>query len=996
MKSKVRTITPQFVDDEGHLNDSGISLYVEARLLNKEHKLPKYIKEHVEECAACQMRVMDFYQFMKNETVDIATPHPYLDRKPVQTFIKETISSKYFVGRAAAVVLLLITGYWMLFHNTASQQNTSQAVAYTSPFNGNGLDVKFNAWEMDADKAKVFKLKNGSNIHVPAGAFIDKFGQPVKGKVEIKYREFHNAADIIASGIPMHYDSAGTRHHFESGGMFEIRGNQNGEPVFLANGKNIDVNMVSYNKDKNFNHYYLDESKTQPQPRTNTAQILPDLSFKKAQQRQVAQWKLLGKAKTQPFSSRQADSTNQEQMAAVQRENQPEVLKKKQSALAFKEVPKAVKNAQKIRASEEAIEKTPTKLREKPGNVTTPVSNVGYFKLKFALDFEPELKSFQDVKWSFAGNSGIYNPQNKANDWVLKEPWHKVTLTKLPFGFKTLKAHKQEVMSATYSNNGQYILTHGKDQSASLFDRKGNLVKAFANVKFAQLSKTGKYLLLANGKQVQLWTLDGMTVKTFTQNNEIKLAVLSDNEQFIITTTREEVSKMIDLEGKPVRTFKEDFKYASFSPDGKYMATISDRDFSLKIWTSDGKYLHQLKGEYNTVIFSSDSRHLLTSSDRNAAQLWFFETSYFNTMLMTAFNHRARVNTARFSNDGQKVVTASNDGSAKVWDVSGKLLTTLKVEKYKWVNDAVFSPDNQMVLTAASNGNAQLWDTNTGELKHTLRGHGKSLNGAVFSPDQQGVLTFSKDKTAMIWDRSFASEDIYALDLSNIGPHYEELFKEEMMKFYKREIKVQPVKKQLKKFFTVITMYRPQTLANTTTKPEESQLAKINQQYTKDVANVKIAIAKKREKIDKERRDVAKQEAKLLHNFRVANMGVYNIDRIMQIAGNGRSVIGFNAEVDLGKNYSFFTRFYLITGRNRTGVMRYEPQDLKRFMYSPDLDNQLVVILPKNKVAVFTPEQFKKIDVEKLKKDRQYLFDLTKTHTVHTKQEFEKLLNVAP
>ena len=992
MKSKVRTITPQFVDDEGHLNDSGISLYVEARLLNKEHKLPKYIKTHVEECATCQMRVMDFHQFMKNEAVDIASPHPYLDRKPVQTLIKNTISSKYFVGRAAAVVLLLITGYWMLFRNTASQQNAPQTVAYTSPFNGNGLDVKFNAWEMDADQAKVFKLKNGSNIHVPAGAFINKFGQPVKGKVEIKYREFHNAADIIASGIPMHYDSAGTRYHFESGGMFEIRGNQNGEPVFLANGKNIDVNMVSYNKDENFNHYYLNEGKTQPQVNTNTAQILPNLSSKKTQQRQAAQWKLLGKAKTQPLNTPKAKSTNQEQMAAVQRENQPEALKKKSSALVFKEVPREIKNAQKIELSK----KTPTKEQGKTV-VTTPINNADYFKLKFALDFEPELKSFQDVKWSFAGNSGVYNPQNKANQWVLKEPWHKVTLTKLPFGFKTLKVHKQEVMSATYSNNGQYILTHGRDQSAILFDRKGNLIKAFANVKFAQLSKTGKYLLLANDKQVHLWTLNGMTVKTFTQNNEIKLAVLSDNEQYIITTTHEEVSKMIDLEGKPVRTFKEDFKYASFSPDGKYMATISDRDFSLKIWTSDGKYLHQLKGEYNTVIFSSDSRHLLTSSDRNAAQLWFFETSYFNTMLMTAFNHRARVNTARFSNGGQKVVTASNDGSAKIWDVSGKLLNTLKIEKYKWVNDAVFSPDDQMILTAASNGNAQIWNSKTGDLRHTLRGHGESLNGAVFSPDQQGVLTFSKDKTAMIWDRSLGTKDIYALDLSNIGPHYEELFKEQMMKFYKREIKIQPMKKQLKKFFSIITMYSPQMVAGTTTKPEDNQLAKINQQYTKDVANIKTTdIAKEREKIYEERRNVVKQEAKLLHNFRVANMGVYNVDRIMRIAGNGRPVISFKAEVDLGTNYSFFTRFYLITGGNRTAVMRYEPQDLKRFVYSPALDNQLVVILPKNKVAVFTPEQFKKIDVEKLKNDRQYLFDLTKTHTVKTKQEFEKLLNVAP
>ncbi|HAS38884.1 MAG TPA: hypothetical protein DCS93_00325 [Microscillaceae bacterium] len=998
MKGNVKKIAPQFVDQDGHLTDSGISLAVEARLLNKMHKLPKEIKTHLEECASCQMRVVDFHQFMKDEAIEVASPHPFLDRKPIQSTVKSIVSSKYFVGRVAAVVLLLITGYWMLFNNTnaTTQSGETTPIAFSSPFDKNNIDVKFNAWEMDAEKGKVFKLKNGSNIHVPASAFVDKYGRPVKGKVKIKYREFHNAADIIASGIPMHYDSAGTRYHFESGGMFEIRGNQKGEPVYLADNKAIDVNLVSYNKDKNFNHYYLDEGTPRPQGMFNKAQIIPDLPFIKTQQTKQPQWKLLGQAKAKPIAPAADQQTKGQPVAEVKTPILVERTKEKQKERFSDGTPRTNNQdkSEKRVLSESSGNENP--LNTQKESIATTSGD--YFKLQFALDYEPELKRFQSVKWDFVSNGDQYNPQAEANRWVLKEPWHKITLTKLPFGFKTLKEHRSPVKRAEYSPNGKYLLTHGADNTTNLFDRQGKLLKSFTQVKFAQLSKSGRYLLLVKGQQLQLWTLEGLTVKTFPQNNEVKMAVLSDNEKYIITTTREEVSRMIDLTGKEIKEFKEDFKYASFSPNGEYLATISDRDFSLKIWTSEGKYLHQLKGEYNTVVFSADGSHLLTSSDRNAAQLWFFEKSNFNTMLMTSFNHLAKVNTARFSNDGQFVLTASNDGSAKLWAVSGQRLKTFKIEKYKWVNDAVFSQDDQMILTAGSNGTAKIWNTKTGALMHTLRGHEKSLNGAVFSPDQQGILTYSDDNTVMIWDRSLNSEEVYAMDLSNIGPRYEQLFEEAKLKFYKKEIKRRPVRKRLKKFFTIIKLYESPIAQKDSLKAPSRQLANLNKQYTSEVEVIKAQkdkIAKQRDKIYKEEQAVRKQEAQWMHNFRVTRMGVCNIDRIRRLLKED-TPITFAAEVDLGNHYTFYTRFYQITGVQNTAIVQYDPQDLSRFAFSPKQDNQLVVILPKNKVAVFTPEQFKKIDLEKLQKDRQYLFDLTKVHTVKSKEEFDRLLGVAP
>lgn len=79
--------------------------------------------------------------------------------------------------------------------------------------------------------------------------------------MEIQYREMHDQADIIASGIPMTYDSAGTQYHFESAGMFDVRGFQNGEEVFIKHNKPVTVEMVSRQPADSYNQYYLDTVK---------------------------------------------------------------------------------------------------------------------------------------------------------------------------------------------------------------------------------------------------------------------------------------------------------------------------------------------------------------------------------------------------------------------------------------------------------------------------------------------------------------------------------------------------------------------------------------------------------------------------------------------------------------------------------------------------------------------------------------------------------------
>ncbi len=119
-------------------------------------------------------------------------------------------------------------------------------------------DVPFTSYMIKNEEGGKIVHHSGSEINLPAGIFtVD--GKPVVGDVEIRYREFRDPADFILSGIPMTYDSAGTKYHFESAGMLEIRAFQDGKEVQIN--KEIEVNFASDYGDTKYNFYKLDESK---------------------------------------------------------------------------------------------------------------------------------------------------------------------------------------------------------------------------------------------------------------------------------------------------------------------------------------------------------------------------------------------------------------------------------------------------------------------------------------------------------------------------------------------------------------------------------------------------------------------------------------------------------------------------------------------------------------------------------------------------------------
>lgn len=122
-----------------------------------------------------------------------------------------------------------------------------------------GLEIENRTYLVDSGKDEIIKLPNGGSIELKANSFEDENGEPVKGKVEIQWKEYHSLTDIMLSGIPMKYDSAGVNYDFVSGGMFTIDALIEGKKVDLKEGKTAKVNLASYVDTPCFNFYELDE-----------------------------------------------------------------------------------------------------------------------------------------------------------------------------------------------------------------------------------------------------------------------------------------------------------------------------------------------------------------------------------------------------------------------------------------------------------------------------------------------------------------------------------------------------------------------------------------------------------------------------------------------------------------------------------------------------------------------------------------------------------------
>ena len=187
---------------------------------------------------------------------------------------------KLITGLAA----VLLIGFIIYNHNSAptlAEENTTPNHLEKRVTESN-IELPF--WEAKVDNGEETTLisPSGVVIEVPQGAFSLKDQGLLKDSITLKLTQYDDALSILVSQIPMSYDSAGMKLHFQSDGMFNLTAyDQNNNEVQLK--KDIKVHYPQTSGRTNSNTYILDNnvwSYSEHTPLTTYAAVCENTVYK--------------------------------------------------------------------------------------------------------------------------------------------------------------------------------------------------------------------------------------------------------------------------------------------------------------------------------------------------------------------------------------------------------------------------------------------------------------------------------------------------------------------------------------------------------------------------------------------------------------------------------------------------------------------------------------------------------------------------------------------
>jgi WD40 repeat protein/serine/threonine protein kinase/tetratricopeptide (TPR) repeat protein len=336
-----------------------------------------------------------------------------------------------------------------------------------------------------------------------------------------------------------------------------------------------------------------------------------------------------------------------------------------------------------------------------------------------------------------------------------------------------LKGHTAPVVSASFSPDGQRVITGSNDGTAKVWDvRTGTprleLAEFNSPVECAAMSADGRWIVTGGGQYEQLgeatvWDaqtgLPKFALKGLKGIGPVHAVAISRDGTRIVTAGGTAGGIFAPRDAVPV-----DAKAPGPRPE-------------VVVWDArTGKALFELKGLKETVgsvSISPDGTRIVTAgflemgaggSAGSELKVWDATSGTLLHELTPPGRQRGvllgeRGGSVAFSPDGKRFVTGGLQvaktrviGEVKVWDaITGKPLVTMKGNELP-VLSVAFSPDGTRIATASDDKTATVWDAATGAVLVELKGHTGSVNSVAFSPDGTRLVTGSNDRTVRVWD----------------------------------------------------------------------------------------------------------------------------------------------------------------------------------------------------------------------------------------------------
>lgn len=382
-----------------------------------------------------------------------------------------------------------------------------------------------------------------------------------------------------------------------------------------------------------------------------------------------------------------------------------------------------------------------------------------------------------------------------------------------------LEGHTEQISSIAFSPDSKRIVSASFDCTARIWDAETGL----EIIKWEGQSVVLSAAFSSNGRQIVAACLDCIILDANTGEEIQKIktsslcysASFSPDDQFVVYTTRKEIALFeIKTEHEEYLYNSGDYaksagysRYVSFSPDGKRIASLYDKNaiilniyskqkrtmvekqnvcdivFSpdnrrmvstnlsgIVIWDVEScKKIKEFDGYndlYKSAGFSADGKRIFLISTDDTIRICDAETGKIFRKIFSENCHLYGSKANAFSPDGKRIISATQYFSEidfnflyeiRIWNVeSGEQLNVLNGgPNAHWFRFVAFSPDGKRIASA-SDTTVQIWNVDSGKQLHLLKGHTDDVYYVAFSPDGKRIVSTcsysDKDFSIRIWD----------------------------------------------------------------------------------------------------------------------------------------------------------------------------------------------------------------------------------------------------
>jgi WD40 repeat protein len=285
-----------------------------------------------------------------------------------------------------------------------------------------------------------------------------------------------------------------------------------------------------------------------------------------------------------------------------------------------------------------------------------------------------------------------------------------------------LRADSAVANAASYSPNGERLVTGGNDGVAVLWDASTHRRLAQMPAKHGAI-EAARYS--AAGDRIAIGFEDGTVLLT-----DASLAA----------------PRALLRAAKPVGG-------VAFSGDGKLLAAALG-DGTVHVFAVDGSGTDTtLRGHQGPVLgvdLNADGSRVVSAGTDGAVRLWNLHEGGTGKILLDPSNNPE--NDVAFSHDGSRIMAVGDDRMVRFWNArTGAELPSVNGEG-RQLNAGAFSADGRRFAAGGRDGVTRVWSTRGGPPVAVLRGQRSRVLDLGFGPTEDRVVSAAEDGTVWLWD----------------------------------------------------------------------------------------------------------------------------------------------------------------------------------------------------------------------------------------------------